>query len=149
MIVNVMKARMNEALLRKYIAEVLQESAMSELKGLFALSVKSVNEIVKLAKEGLEKAQANIATKVEILQHLLEKIRSSAPEEMPEADDAADLLEVFVTNLNELLQKLKSKPVLFGRDKHSAEVQSIKEKIDSVAKDYFGAVRAYQKTTLA
>lgn len=145
-----MRVRMNEALLRKYIAEVLQESAMSELKSLFALSIKRVKEIVDLAKGELQKTQAELITaKAEILQHLLDQIRPKASEDMPEADDAADMLDVFLTNINELIQKLKSKPLVFGRGKHSTEIDVTKNMLEKVANDYFQRVKAYHATTLS
>jgi len=140
---------MNESLLRKYIAEVLQESAMTELKSLFALSIKRVKEIVDLAKGELQKTQAElITTKAEVLQHLLDQIRPKASEDMPEADDAADVLDVFLTNLDELVQKLKSKPLMFGRSKHGAELEKSKDMLEKVANDYFQKVKTYHMTTL-
>jgi hypothetical protein len=144
-----MRARTNEALLRKYIAEILQESAMSELKSLFALSIKRVKEIVELAKGELQKTQADLITvKAEVLQHLLDQIRPKASEDMPEADDAADMLDVFLTSIEELVQKLKSKPLVFGRGKYGAELDTAKNALEKVAHDYFQKVKTYHATTL-
>jgi hypothetical protein len=144
----VMRKRKNEALLRKFITEILNESAVSDLNKLFVMSIQRVKEIVSLVKGELEQVKKDLSAKIVVLQHLLEQIRANSMNEMPEADDAADLLEVFVTNLDEMLRKLQSRPSFFGKEKYQKEIEALKGSLGSVAQDYFGAIKAYHTTTL-